>query len=53
MTYDDVPQIRLLYAECATITLGVDYSAHTRKRGQELLIHGDGVVIPDDARVAV
>lgn len=53
MTYDDVPQIRLLYAQCAAVTLGVDYSAHTRKRGHELLIRGANLVVPDGEQVAV
>jgi DNA adenine methylase len=46
MTYDDVPEIRSLYRNCSTLRLDVDYSAHSRKRGQELLIHSEGLIVP-------
>jgi DNA adenine methylase len=48
MTYDDVPEIRLLYKDCGTIAFRLGYSAHSHKMGSEMLIHGPGLVIPLD-----
>lgn len=47
MTYDDVPQIRELYAECECSSFQIDYSAHSRKKGRELLIRDRELILPD------
>lgn len=46
MTYDDVPVIRTLYSDCMTFAFQINYSAHSRKKGNELLIHGNDLVMP-------
>lgn len=46
MTYDDVPEIRDLYAGRPMTAFELDYSAHTRRRGRELLIWSDDLNVP-------
>lgn len=48
MTYDNVPEIRALYADCETVDFDLRYSAHTNKLGNELLIFCKQLVMPDD-----
>jgi len=48
MTYDNVPEIRDLYADHETVDFDLRYSAHTSKLGSELLVHSNRVVMPDD-----
>lgn len=47
MTYDDVPEIRGLYQSCNLVPFQLDYSAHSRKKGKEILIHGPEVLLPE------
>lgn len=53
MTYDDVAEIRLLYGDCDTVAFQLPYTAHSRKKGEEVLIHGPGLVMPHDGVSAV
>jgi len=48
MTYDDVPEIRHLYTNCNTISFQLNYSAHSRKLGNEVLIYGSNLVLPEN-----
>jgi DNA adenine methylase len=48
MTYDNVPEIRKLYADRNTIDFDLRYSAHTSKLGSELLIFSRNLLMPDD-----
>lgn len=48
MTYDNVPEIRKLYADRDTVDFDLRYSAHTSKLGSELLIFSRNLVMPDD-----
>lgn len=48
MTYDNVPEIRKLYADRNTVDFDLRYSAHTSKLGSELLIFSRNLVMPDD-----
>lgn len=43
LTYDDAPEIRSIYCDLRRIPFCLNYSASKRKKGQELLILGDGV----------
>lgn len=45
MTYDNVPQIRKMYAAFARIPFSLSYTAYDRRVGQELLIHNGKLVI--------
>ncbi len=46
MTYDNVPEIRHLYQDCCCIPFHLSYSAHSRKKGSELLIYGTKLTAP-------
>ncbi|TDB39278.1 MAG: DNA adenine methylase [Deltaproteobacteria bacterium] len=46
MSYDDMAEIRSLYEDCNTIPFLIDYSAHSRKQGKELLVYMDDLVLP-------
>lgn len=48
MTYDNVPEIRALYAERDIVDFDLRYSAHTSKLGRELLICSGNLDLPDD-----
>ena len=47
LTYDDVPQIREMYADFAFREFRASYSAYNRRTGRELLIHDPRLVLPD------
>jgi DNA adenine methylase len=53
MTYDNVKQIRELYASCEQVPFDLSYSAFERRSGQELLIHPLQVIVPRAARRAL
>lgn len=53
MTYDDVPEIRTLYQSCNLVPFQLNYSAHSRKKGNEILIHGPDVVLPEQDLILV
>jgi DNA adenine methylase len=46
MSYDDISEIRSLYEDCNTTPFLIDYSAHSRKQGKELLVYMDDLVLP-------
>ena len=46
MTYDNVPQIRKIYAAFPRIPFSLSYTAYDRRVGQELLIHNGELTIP-------
>jgi DNA adenine methylase len=46
MTYDNVPQIRKIYAAFPRIPFNLSYTAYGRRAGQELLIHNGQLTIP-------
>jgi DNA adenine methylase len=46
MTYDDISEIRRLYEGCVITTFQLDYSAHSRKKGQEICIFGSNLEMP-------
>jgi DNA adenine methylase len=46
LSYDDVPQIRRMYANLRKLKFDLSYSVHSRKVGKEVLIVGDEVVVP-------
>lgn len=48
MTYDNVPEIRALYAGLETVDFNLRYSAHTSKLGREMLISSGNLIMPDD-----
>jgi len=47
LTYDDAPEIRELYAEQPQFSFDVNYSVQTKRRGTELMIVSDGLLVPD------
>jgi len=46
MTYDDVPEIRKLYACFPCLSFEVDYSAYSRRKGREVLFHSTELEMP-------
>lgn len=53
MTYDDIEEIRQLYAGCPQIPFSLAYSACKRRTGRELLIHPPNLAIPRRARASL
>jgi DNA adenine methylase len=53
MTYDNVPQIRELYAAFPQLCFNLSYSAYERRAGKELLVHPVSVRITTEARQAL
>lgn len=49
ISYDDVPEIRLLYQGYHVVPFRLDYSAYMRRKGREVLIHGSDLVTPREA----
>lgn len=50
MTYDDVEAIRNLYTGLPQFSFNLQYSANGHRKGQELLIHPESVLIPCEAK---
>lgn len=46
MTYDNVAEIQELYQDCQRVPFSLSYSAHSRRMGSEVLIHGSNLVVP-------
>lgn len=46
ITYDDCPEIRALYRGCRILSSELSYSAREVRRGNEIVIIGDGVRMP-------
>jgi DNA adenine methylase len=50
VTYDDVPEIRILYRDRRQYCFDINYSLHKKRIGTELLIASKGIKIPEEAR---
>lgn len=48
ISYNNVPEIHELYRQCKRINFNLDYTAHTRKIGTELLIFSKNLFLPDN-----
>lgn len=46
LTYDDVPQVAELYSERRRINFSLNYSVHTAKKAQEVLVFADSLIAP-------
>lgn len=46
LSYDNVEQIRAMYAEQDCYTFELNYSAADKKRGSEFITHSDGLIFP-------
>lgn len=49
ITYDNAAEIRNLYDWCRIVDFNLRYSAHSSKQGSEIVIHGDGLALPEEA----
>jgi DNA adenine methylase len=47
VSYDDVPQIREIYHECANIRYTLNYSAREARSGSEIMFFSQGLKIPE------
>ncbi|MEM1126639.1 MAG: DNA adenine methylase [Bacteroidota bacterium] len=47
VTYDDVKQIRSMYAGEPCLNYGLHYSAQDRYKGSEVMFYSDGLIVPD------
>lgn len=47
LTYDDAPQIEVLYRDRKTLRIPLRYSANGSVNVEELLVHSDGLQFPD------
>lgn len=48
LTYDDVPEVRSLYASLSPRTFTLGYSAYERRLGKELIVFDPRLQLPDD-----
>src|SRR3546814_6834297 len=46
VSYDNVTQIRALYAAYRSVTFGLRYSAQSRYEGSEIMFFADGMKMP-------
>lgn len=46
LTYDDVPQVSSLYGERRRMNFTLNYSVHTAKKAQEVLVFSDALIAP-------
>jgi len=47
VSYDHAPEIVKMYADCPTITYGINYSAQDRYKGAESMFFSKKMIIPD------
>jgi DNA adenine methylase len=47
LTYDDVPQVREYYPARRRIEFALNYSVHTAKKAQEVMVFSDALVAPN------
>ena len=52
VTYDNVPQIRMLYGQHRQEIFGLRYSAQSRYEGSEVMIFSPGLITPDEVVVS-
>lgn len=53
LTYDNVDQIRALYAGYDSVELDIGYSVQTKRRGSEILVASPGMKLPGGPSLAV
>jgi DNA adenine methylase len=53
LSYDNVPEIRKLYAPLRTLRFDLDYTAAERSKGKELLIFKDGLEYPPEWKARI
>lgn len=46
LTYDDVPEVNILYPDLRKEKFALSYSAHRVRKATELMVFGDGVIVP-------
>jgi len=46
VSYDNVSEIQALYTNFPTVAFGLNYSLQEKKKGSELMIFSNGVIIP-------
>lgn len=51
LTYDDVPQVAEFYSERRRINFSLNYSVHTAKKAEEVLVFSDSLVVPSSEDV--
>ena len=47
VTYDDVPEIKVMYASSPMVRYSINYSAHVKKKGCEVMYHSPNLQIPE------
>lgn len=47
LSYDNAPQIRDLYTDYNLYLFNLSYSAHTKRKGEELLTHSKGILLDE------
>lgn len=52
LSYDNVEQIRAMYAEQDCYTFELNYSAADKKRGSEFITHSEGLIFPKEIKRA-
>ena len=52
ISYDDVPQIRAIYAQNRKVNLELSYSAYTRRSGRELVLCQDDLRLPSEIKIS-
>lgn len=53
VTYDNADEIRTLYQQHTTLTADLNYSAQTKRRGTELMVFSDQLLLPADIQVLI
>ncbi len=51
LSYDNVPEIRELYKNYDLFRFELSYSAHTSKKGEELLTHSSNISMPKESTI--
>ena len=52
LSYDNVEQIRAMYAEQECYTFELNYSAADKKKGSEFITHSEGLIFPEEIKRA-
>ena len=47
VSYDNTAEIGEMYDDCQTLEYGINYSAHCRYKGKEVMFFRDSLVVPD------
>lgn len=51
LTYDNVPQVRVLYQHRRSTLYSMNYSAHRAVRAQEIMVFSDGLILPQNGEM--